>query len=1539
MGTAGSTVALADPVEKNPAGVRSQVSRATVSAKPVMPRKQVRTAKKAKPVKLNRYQQAVANRLRKETQVYKVAQRKAPASLLLNETFTGASISDPGFKPLDLVCLTGATVAPPVGQSPTGPCNQTDQQTPPVPTPGVIPGYLQMTDNNNYRVGGIVYDRPLSNNNGLVVEFDQFQYGGNGADGIGFFLVDGAVELTNDGANGGSLGYAQRNLSPGVDSGYLGVGLDAYGNFVNDGENRGNNCPANKKSPIATTIQVPDTVTVRGPGQGVNDYCWIATTMKADATKPAGFVTTLPGSLRDAGSSPTPALRKVRITLSATELLDVDIDFNDGNGYVRVLEKQLTDDAPKTFKFGFSASTGGSKDTHLIRNLVVGSVTPLQLLDLVTTVQQQDVRPPSNPFTVGETVHYNFLVTNTGPSPLSAVSVTDPTATNIVCPSTTLGPAGTATASMTCTGQHTITAADATGHTTFTTTGTAHATSIGGPIDSNTSSATVPVQELVSTLDIAETVTPNPAKVNQKVTYTITATNTGGIALTPAQLSDDLSKVLNNATYNNDLTSTVGSASITGTTLNWSGNLPVNAQAKIMFSVTTNLSSGGQTLTDVITSPTAGADCVAAPATARRASAQAPLPCGKSVPITPDAQALNLTTTVTNPRPATNPFKAGDTVDYSFTVTHQGIGTVTGVKINDPDVTNVVCPSTTLGPEGTPSATMTCTGTHVIQPNETLTGTFTTKATATGTYNGTLETSNQTTTSVPVVVETPHMTIAETVSAKTIDVGGKVTYTIVVTNTGKLAIAPASITDNLANVLNNATYDNDLTATSGTAAINGTTLTWTENNLAPGESETIKFSVTSNQSAGGTTLTDSITSPVTGATCATGPSTSLPCTSSVAVAAAPQKLTLVATVTNPRTPDNPFKVGDTVNYTFTVTHQGIGSVTNVVVFDQTVSPINCPSTTLGPQGTPTATMTCTASHVITPEDAENGTFITLAQAEGNDGGSPIASNETETAVPTVVVKPILHISESVSSTSVHPGAVVKYTIHLTNAGLLTIDPAQLSDNLSDVFLHATYNNDLAVSSGLANITGNTLTWVDSLVPGEMETITFSVTVKEDAGGDTMRDVVTSQNPYATCTTPCGPVVTINPDPQELQLTTTVTNPHTPDNPFKVGDTVEYQFTVTHQGIGSVTGVVINDPGVTVVCPSTTLGPQGTPSATMVCTGTHVITGEDSKTGAYITTAQATGTDEDGPLASNPSQASVPVQILLPKVQITQTATPNPVRAGQIVTVTETITNVTGYALSPVQIHTALVDVLNNGTLVAGSIASSTGTAAITGTDLIWEGSLANNANVVITFQIRANANAAGKNLVDEISTTVADSICMPGSTAAPCSVSVAVSRSWPPRPPHHHCKWGWDKKKKHCHWPKPHKPHHPKPLPIDPVDEEEAEEEGEGEDDLDEGRHHHHHKGRHHHHHHKFHHGHHHHHGKWHHRHHHRGWGEWGWKHRHHHHPHKFVKIAKKVKVKAAKKSWACRTMTAEATCAPLGDGTSQYVPGLGSLAVARLGY
>ena len=103
----------------------------------------------------------------------------------------------------------------------------------------MLPGYLQITDAVTNKAGSILYDRPIPSSAGVIATFDQWQYGGTGADGIAFTLIDGATTPTAPGAFGGSLGYAQRTGVPGIVGGYVGIGMDVFGNFYNDNEGRG----------------------------------------------------------------------------------------------------------------------------------------------------------------------------------------------------------------------------------------------------------------------------------------------------------------------------------------------------------------------------------------------------------------------------------------------------------------------------------------------------------------------------------------------------------------------------------------------------------------------------------------------------------------------------------------------------------------------------------------------------------------------------------------------------------------------------------------------------------------------------------------------------------------------------------------------------------------------------------------------------------------------------------------------------------------------------------------------------------------------------------------------------------------------------------------------------------------------------------------------------------------------------------------------------------------------------------------------------
>ena len=77
------------------------------------------------------------------------------------------------------------------------------------------------------------------------------------------------------------------------------------------------------------------------------------------------------------------------------------------------------------------------------------------------------------------------------------------------------------------------------------------------------------------------------------------------------------------------------------------------------------------------------------------------------------------------------------------------------------------------------------------------------------------------------------LTIASTTDVSSTAPGGTVHYTVTVTNSGQTAFTGATFTDSLSGVLDDATYNGNAAATTGTVSFASPNLTWT-GNLAVG---------------------------------------------------------------------------------------------------------------------------------------------------------------------------------------------------------------------------------------------------------------------------------------------------------------------------------------------------------------------------------------------------------------------------------------------------------------------------------------------------------------------------------------------------------------------------------------------------------------------------------------------------------------------------------------------------------------------------------
>jgi parallel beta-helix repeat protein len=142
----------------------------------------------------------------------------------------------------------------------------------------------------------------------------------------------------------------------------------------------------------------------------------------------------------------------------------------------------------------------------------------------------------------------------------------------------------------------------------------------------------------------------------------------------------------------------------------------------------------------------------------------------------------------------------GQTINYNYVVKNIGNVSLPGpFSVSDDKLGTISCPTGSLAP----NASVTCTASYSIQQADLDTGSITNKATASTTYGGNNVTSNQAQVTISAT-QNPAITIvkktngqdANTTPGVFIPVGGAITWTYNVTNTGNVTLTNVTVTDN-----------------------------------------------------------------------------------------------------------------------------------------------------------------------------------------------------------------------------------------------------------------------------------------------------------------------------------------------------------------------------------------------------------------------------------------------------------------------------------------------------------------------------------------------------------------------------------------------------------------------------------------------------------------------------------------------------------------------------------------------------------------------
>jgi uncharacterized repeat protein (TIGR01451 family) len=366
----------------------------------------------------------------------------------------------------------------------------------------------------------------------------------------------------------------------------------------------------------------------------------------------------------------------------------------------------------------------------------------------------------------GDTLEYTFVVSNVGNQPMDPVTITDPLVGPVTCPPGALGLMSSVTCGPVV---YTITQADILAGA-VSNTATAHGTPPGGggPIDSPPDTTTTPTPQAPGIAldkqagELTDVDGNGVVSAGDTLDYAFVVRNTGNVPLDPVRVRDPK----------------VGTIDCPAGAL--APDEAVTCDAASPYTVVqADIDRGAVDNTaTAIGTPPSGPDVTDDD--------------GQTTP-TPPAAAMRLdkqagaVTDVDD-----NGMDAGDTLDYRFVVTNTGNVTMDPVTVSDPKVGRVVCPAGPLAPR----ARMTCGPVgYTLTQADVSADAVSNRASASGTPRSGPPVTEIDTVVTPTPAAQADLSLEKSVNTDAVDVGGLVTYTLLVANRGPSGATGVTLQD------------------------------------------------------------------------------------------------------------------------------------------------------------------------------------------------------------------------------------------------------------------------------------------------------------------------------------------------------------------------------------------------------------------------------------------------------------------------------------------------------------------------------------------------------------------------------------------------------------------------------------------------------------------------------------------------------------------------------------------------------------------------